>query len=220
MAEPHSTESLIESLAQGAPPVRRLKPPVLRALAWIGLAVVVIAALAAWRGLRADFGQQEADPAYWVQLLGAALMGICGTLAVFEVSLPDRSRLWMLLPAPAALFWATGFAYGCLGHWVAIPFGAPVAEDSEKCLTTIVLAAIPLGLALWLMLRRTRTLRPDDSAWLGALAVAGFADTAHLLLHTVQASLLVLAVNVLPVAVIVILGGLGGGRNLRFAAGR
>jgi hypothetical protein len=219
MREPASTDSLIASLAQGVAPVRRLRPPAMRGLAWIALAAVVIAVLASWRGLRADIGLQMADPAYWVQLLGAALTGICATFAVFEVSLPDRPRLWILLPAPAALFWATGFAYGCLGHWIAIPFGAPVLEDSERCLTTIVLATIPLGLVLWLMLRRTHSLRPSDSAWLGALAVAGFADTAHLLLHTVQASLLVLAVNVLPVAVIVIAGGLGGGRNLRLKTG-
>jgi hypothetical protein len=219
MAEPSATESLIDSLARGVSPVRRLRPPVARALAWIALAVLVIAALTAWRGLRADFALQSSDPAYWVQLLGAAATGLAATLAVFEVSLPDRPRLWILLPFPAALFWATGFAYGCLGHWIAIPFGAPVVEDSERCLTTIVLATIPLGLALWLMLRRTRTLRPNDSAWLGALAVAGFADTAHLLLHTVQASLLVLAVNVLPVLAIVVAGGLGGGRNLKLHTG-
>ena len=48
MAEPSATESLIDSLARGVSPVRRLRPPVARALAWIALAVLVIAALTAW----------------------------------------------------------------------------------------------------------------------------------------------------------------------------
>ena len=220
MAEPARTDALIDSLAAGVAPVRRLHPPLLRALAWIVLALAVIAALTAWRGMRADWDLMAIHVAFWMQVLGAALTGVAATLAVFQVSLPDRPRLWVLLPLPPLLFWASGFAYGCLGHWIAIPFGAPVMEDSEKCLTTIILATIPMGAALWLMLRRTRSLRPNDSAWLGALAVAGFADTAHLLLHTVEASLLVLAVNVLPVLAILLLGGFGGGRNLRLQTGR
>jgi hypothetical protein len=214
------TDSLIDSLAGGVAPVRRLRPPVVRALAWIALGIVVVAALTLWRGFRADIAQQVRDPAFWVQVIGAALTGICATLSVFEISLPDRSRLWAALPVPALVLWATGFAYGCLGHWIAIPAGAPIMMDSMRCLTTIILATIPLGLVLWLMLRRTRTLRPNDSAWLGALAVAGFADTAHLLLHVVQASLLVLAVNLIPVALIILAGGLGGGRRLKADFGR
>jgi len=214
------TDSLINALAGGVAPVRRLRPPMVRALAWIVLGIAVIVALTLWRGWRADIDLQVRDPAFWVQVLGAALTGMCATLAVFEISLPDRSRLWAALPVPALALWATGFAYGCLGHWIAIPAGAPIVLESTRCLTTIILATIPLGLALWLMLRRTRTLRPADSAWLGALAVAGFADTAHLLLHVVQASLLVLAINVIPVTLIVVAGGLGGGRRLKADFGR
>ena len=210
-----STEDLIDSLSGGLAPVQRLRPPLVRALLWIALSIVVIVALTLWRGLRQDMSQQIGDPAYWVQVIGALLTGIGATLAVFEISLPDRSPLWAALPVPAALMWATGFGYGCLGHWIAISENAPIAQDSMRCLTTIILATIPLGLVLWFMLRRTRPLRPIGSAWLGALAVAGFADTAHLLLHPVEASLLVLAINLVPVTVIVVVGGLGGGRRLK-----
>lgn len=209
-----STDSLIDSLAGGVTPVRRLRPPLVRALSWIALGAAVVVALTLWRGFRADISDQIGDPAFWVQVIGAALTGVCATLATFEISLPDRPRLWAALPIPAAILWASGFAFGCLGHWIVIPTDAAIAQDSMRCLSTIVLATIPLGLALWFMLRRTRTLAPAGSAWLGALAVAGFADTAHLLLHVVQASLLVLTINLIPVALIVVAGGLGGGRRL------
>jgi len=216
-----STEELIVSLSGGLAPVRRLRAPMVRALNWIVLAAVVIALLTLWRGFRVDMSEQMHDPAYWIQVIGAALTGVLATLSVFEISLPDRSRLWAILPLPAALMWATGFAYGCLGHWIDVPADAAIMQDSMRCLTTIILATIPLGLVLWLMMRRTHPLRPMSSAWIGALAVAGFADTAHLLLHPVQASLLVLAINLIPVGLILLTGGFGGGRRLMaaFSAG-
>ena len=209
-----STDDLIDSLSVGLEPVRRLRPPFLRALGWIAFATAVIVLLTLWRGLRADMQAQLSEPAYWVQVIGAWLTGATATLAAFEISLPDRSRLWGALPLPAAALWLYGFAFGCLAHWIAIPSGAPIVEDSERCLTTIVMATIPLSLALWMMLRRSRPLRPAGTAWSGALAVAAFADTAHLLLHVVQASALVLVINLIPVGIIIVLGGLAGRRRL------
>jgi hypothetical protein len=62
------------------------------------------------------------------------------------------------------------------------------------------------------MLRKAHTLRPSATAWVGILAVAGFADTAHLLIHSVEASVLVLVINLVPATLIVLLGGLAGKR--------
>jgi len=209
-----STEDLIASLAAHLGPVRRLMPPRLRALAWIVLACVVVALLVLLRGLRSDMDERIGDVGYWLQLAGAWGAGAAATLAAFEVSLPDRSRRWIFLPAPFALLWASGFAFGCLGDWIAIPEGTPVMPDSARCLETIVMASLPLALVLWVMLRRARPLRANQTAWLGGLAVAGFADTAHLLIHVIQASLLVLIVNLVPVTLIILLAGLLGGRRL------
>ena len=62
------------------------------------------------------------------------------------------------------------------------------------------------------MLRMVKTLRPNLTAWLGCLAVAGFADTAHLLVHTEQDSLIALTVNLVPCLAVIVLGGLAGRR--------
>jgi hypothetical protein len=185
-----------------------------RAAGWIVFATALIAVLAAIRGLRADFAEQINDTGYLVALAGAWLTGATAALAAFEVSLPDRSRAWLLLPLPAVLMWVSGFAVGCLGDWIAIPAGAPVAQDSIHCLTTILIASAGLIAVLLPMLRRSRTLRPAETAWIGILAVAGFADTAHLLMHMVQASLLVLVINLIPATIIVLLGGLAGRRAI------
>lgn len=209
-----STDDLIASLAIQLKPVRRLRPPPLRALGWIALATALVAALAFFRGLRADLADQLRDPAYLVQLGAAWLTGVTATLAAFETSLPDRSRMWQILPLPSVALWLYGLGYGCLAHWIEIPLGAPVVPDSVQCLKTIVMASVPLSLIIWLMLRRSRPLRPAGTAWMGGLAVAAFADTAHLMIHVVQASLLVLAINLVPIALIVVTCGLLGRRSL------
>jgi hypothetical protein len=217
-AVPPSTDALIARLSGDLVAVRRLPPPPLRAAGWIALATVLAVGLALLRGLRPDLALRLGDPAYLVQLGGAWLTGVTATLAAFEISLPDRRSSWLLLPLPAALLWASGFAYGCLGHWVAIPAGAPVMADSMRCLETIGMATVPLAPILWLMLRRARPLRPGGTAWAGALAVAGFVDLAHLLAHQVEASLLVLLINLVPVGLILAVGGLAGSRRLDTAA--
>ena len=97
-----STEDLIASLSTGLSPVRRLKPPLVRALGLVLLATVVIAILVLLRGFRADIGPCLQDPAYLIQVAGAWLTGAAATLAAFEVSLPDRKRSWLLLPLPFA----------------------------------------------------------------------------------------------------------------------
>jgi len=210
----NSTEELINSLVGQLAPVRRLRPPLARALGWIAFGTLLVAVLVALRGFRPDLESQLRDPAFLLKLGGAWLTAVTATLAAFEVSLPDRRGAWLLLPLPAAALWLYGFAYGCLVHWVAIPAGAPVVADSIRCLQTILMASVPLALVLSFMLRRARPLRPTGAAWMGGLAVAGFADTAHLLIHVVEASLLVLVVNLVPVALIITLGGLVGRRVL------
>ena len=140
--------------------MRRLQPPLLRALGWILLATVVTLILVLLRGFRSDIASCIQDPAYLIQVAGAWLTGAAAHFAAFEVSLPDRKRGWLLLPLPFAALWLSGFAYGCLGDWIAIPAGAPIMHDSVRCLETLIMASLPLGLVLWMMLRRARRCVP------------------------------------------------------------
>lgn len=213
-----STEELIAQLSGGLSPVVRLARPGQRALGLIALATALIAVLVLLRGFRADLDQRLAEPSFFLQLAGAWLTGAAATLAAFEVSLPDRPRVWLLLPLPPLILWLSGFGWTCLVHWIEIPSGAPIAADSLRCLETIILASLPLAFVLWRMLARAKPLAPAPVAWAAALAVAAFADSAHLLIHVVQASALVLVINLLPAAAIIALGGLFGRRGLASAA--
>ena len=97
------TPDLIASLAANATPVRRLRPPVMRAACWLLLAAVVLTLLAVNQGIRPDLVQRLQEPAFAVSMAASLLTGVLATIAAFLVSLPDRSRLWLLLPLPALI---------------------------------------------------------------------------------------------------------------------
>lgn len=210
------TDALIDSLVGKLTPVKRLKPPVIRAAGLIVLATIVIALFTMHRGFRQDIHDRMAEPSYLIAVAAAWMTGVTATLAAFEVSLPDRSRFWMLVPAPAVILWVWGVGYGCLAHWIAIPEGAPVQTDSMHCMQTLIGSSIPLGLVLWRMLRRSKPLRKMPTVWLGALAIAAFADTAHLLLHMVNATVLVLVMNFGVTGIILLVFAALSGRSLGF----
>ena len=204
-----ATEQLIETLSQNLQPVQPLRKPWLRALLWSAFATAVIAVIVAVGGSRADLAHAIAEAHFLVPLVGSWLTGLTAALAAFHLSLPDRSRRWLFLPVIPVLLWGTGFAYSCLTNPGDI-LGSLALLPESACLLTIVVTSACLIAVLLPMLRRVKTLRPRLTAWLACLAVAGFADTAHLLVHTEQDSLLALTVNLVPAVVLVVLGGLAG----------
>jgi hypothetical protein len=204
-----ATDQLIEALAENLQPVNPLRNPWLRAALWSAFATIVIAVIAAVGGSRVDLAHALQEAHFLVPLAGSWLTGVTAAVAVFQISLPDRSRHWLFLPVVPILLWGTGFAVSCLTN--PSDLAGSLAELPESaCLLTIVLTSAALVVVLLPMLRRVKTLRPNLTAWLGCLAVAGFADSAHLLVHTEQDSLLALTVNLVPAVAVVVLGGLAG----------
>jgi hypothetical protein len=115
-----STERLIGSLVAAGQPVRRLRPPLLRALLWLLGAIGLIALLAAIRGLRPDLATQLATPTFVPMLLASLATGALAAVAAFHLSLPDRSRWW---GGPAA---ARGAALAGLDRlWLRRELGRP-----------------------------------------------------------------------------------------------
>jgi hypothetical protein len=96
---------------------------------------------------------------------GAALAtGILATLATFMISLPDRSRWWLLLPLPALATWITTIGYGCFADWVgAGPDGIRFGEE-VRCFALLILTSVPLAIALAAMLRYAALLRGGAGA--------------------------------------------------------
>jgi len=201
-----TTPDLIESLVAGAKPVRRLRPPVLRAMTWLVFAVAIVSLLAVSHGLRQDIGARLQQPMFVTSIGASVLTAVLAALAAFIVSLPDRSRLWLLLPLPALVLWVSTLGYQCLTDWVSVqPNGLRLGEAAD-CFATLVLTSIPLWLAMLLMLRYVALLRSAAAAVAASLAVAAVASTALSLFHPLDASAMVLLWNLGTAALFVGLG--------------
>ncbi|MDE1969481.1 MAG: DUF1109 domain-containing protein, partial [Alphaproteobacteria bacterium] len=159
-----ATPDLINALAANMTPIRRLRPPVVRAAGWLLLAALILALLAIGQGVRPDMAQRLQDPTFVARVLSALASGTLATVAAFMLSLPDRSRLWFLLPAPALILWLSSIGYQCMTNWISVePTGIRLGETA-RCFATLVLTSLPLSLAMMLMLRHAAPLRPTGAA--------------------------------------------------------
>lgn len=215
-----ATPDLIETLAANMKPVRRLRPPVMRAACWLLLAALVVALLAVSQGMRPDLPQRLHDLTFAGGVAGAALTGVLAAVAAFLVSLPDRSRLWLLLPMPAMALWLSNIGYQCLTQWISVgPNGVSLGE-ATRCLATLVLTSLPLSLAMLVMLRYAAPLRPTAVTLMGSLSVAAITATALSLFHAGDATVMVIMFNIGTGALFVGLGGLFGRRMFAWIAPR
>src|SRR5215831_565029 len=113
-----TTAELIDRLSTDVPPVRRLRAPALRALIWCGLAALFVAMMTALEGMRPGLAAQFGDPWFAAGRIAAALTALAAALASFELSVPDRSARWLILPLPFAAVWLGVMGAGCLSDWL------------------------------------------------------------------------------------------------------
>ncbi|HEX9278748.1 MAG TPA: DUF1109 domain-containing protein [Casimicrobiaceae bacterium] len=204
------TPDLINALAANLTPVRRLRPPLTRALLWLLFATMILALVAIGHGARPDLAQRLQQPVFLLSLAASLLTGILAAIAAFVASLPDRSQRWLLLPLPALVAWMSTIGYGCLTDWVSIgPDGIRFGE-TVRCFATLVLTSVPLAFVLLAMLRHAAPLRPTAVAVTGSLAVAAMTATALSLFHPLDATVMILIWNVGVAVLLVALGGLFG----------
>lgn len=191
-----TTPQLIDDLVKAAEPVRRLRPPLIRAGLWLGFAACVLGLLFVVHGLRSDIAARFSEPVFVTGMAGALATGILAAIASFRLSLPEASRRWLLLPAPALMLWLSMIGYGCLTDWVSIgPNGLRLGE-SARCFATLLLISIPLWIAMLAMLRHAAFLRPTMVSVMAGLAVAAMSMFALALIHDLDATIMILAWNI------------------------
>ena len=215
-----TTPDLIELLVASAAPVRRLRPPLARAAGWLLFAALILALLAVSHGVRPDLELRLEQPVFVIGIAASLATGVLAAFASFIVSVPDRSRRWLLLPAPTLLVWLTTVGYGCLTAWVSIGPGGISLGETAQCFATLVLVGAPLSLAMLVMLRYAALLAPTPVAITGSLAVAAMTSTALSLFHPLDATVMVLIWNLGTAALLVALGGLYGRRMFSWVAPR
>ena len=189
------TSDLIHSLASNATPVKRLRPPLVRAIGWLLIASAIMALMTVSHGVRPQFAERMQDTVFAVNMLSSLMTGVLATIATFFVSLPDRSRRWLLLPAPPLVVWLSTIGYQCFAGWVPVPPGAITVEAASGCLATLVLTSLPLSLLMLAMLRYTAVLRPTSVILMGGLAVSAVTATALSMFHPLDATAMILGWN-------------------------
>jgi hypothetical protein len=202
------TPELINLLADELKPVRRLRSPWFRAMSWGMVAAVIMALLAISQGVRADLFQRISDVSFTVALGASAATAVFAAAAAFALAVPGRSRLWALLPLPALLLWISAIGHQCLTRWVSYDAGAMMMGETIRCFATVVLTSLPLWLLMLLMLRRSGAVRRVLPLLAGSLAVAGAAGGAMNMLHTLDASAMILFWNFGIGAIIVVASAL------------
>ena len=214
------TPDLIDALVDGATPVRRLRPPLVRAALWLLLAALVLGLIVAGYGLRLDIADRLRQPVFVVSMVAALTTGILAAIASFQISLPDRSRWWLLLPAPALAVWLSTLGYGCLSDWVGIEPNDNRIGETVQCFATLLLTSVPLSIAMLVMLRYTARLRPTESSAMSGLAIAAITAFSLSLVHDFDASLTILVWNLGVAALIAGLACLFGRHMFAWTASR
>lgn len=204
MIESENLEAIIAELSEDLRPVRPMRPPLIRAASWIGTVLIAAGVLACFaddRGLGSRLG---ATPDMWLAVLGSAITAASGAIAAFELSVPDRNPRWAALPIPGLALWVGASGFGCLRTWFVPDTHDASLAESGHCLTFIVLISVPLSGLTFIMLRRAFPLRPNLTALVAGLGIAGAAATLLNFFHPYDATASDLAVH--AVAVLVVIG--------------
>jgi hypothetical protein len=197
------TPELIDALVKSATPVRRLRPPWVRAALWLLMAAAILMLLAVTHGgVRPDLSAKLHQHVFVAGMAFALATGILAAIAAFKLSLVDTSRWWAPLPVPALALWVSTIGYGCLTDWVSMgPEGVRMGE-AVRCLATLLLTSVPLSLAMLIMLRHAAALRPTAVSITGGLAVAAITSFALSLIHDLDATIMILVWNLGTAAII------------------
>lgn len=190
-----NTDDLIRTLAADAPRVRRLRHPLVRAGFWVLVALLILTVLTLLHGPRPEFDERLRDPVFTLGMVSALITGIAAAVAVFHISLPDRSRHWRLLPVPPLLLWLGTVGYQCFAGWIPLDTAHATLDLATDCFSTLVATSAPLSVLLLVMMRHAAHWRLGAVTLMGGLAVSGLTASALTMFHPLDATVMILVWN-------------------------
>jgi len=209
-----NTDDLIAQLSASAAPVKRLAPPMLRALLWLAAVAALAAAAIVLRSNLGAFAARAAHPRMAVELFATLATGVAGVIAAFHLSLPDRPRAWALLPTPFAGLWMAVTGVGCWLNWAEQTQRGWGLGQSAYCFMFLLSVGMPLAGLLLFSLRRARPLQPRLVAAMGAIGVAGLAAFILQFFHPFDVTIMDLGTHLAALALLIGIFGVSGRRSL------
>jgi len=203
---------LIDLLSTELAPVKRLRPPFVRALIWLG-AVGLFLGIIIWvSGLRPDLSVQMDKTRFIAETTAILLTGIIAAFAAFRAAIPGTPGWTLLTPVPTLLLWLLFLGKGCLDDLDSGRFAWAI---STHCLQQIGWTGLVSGVPMLVMLRRAAPLQRVPLAVLAGLASASLAAFAMSLYHSYDTSVIVLISHGLIISGLVVGFGLIGPAVLR-----
>jgi hypothetical protein len=201
-----STEQLIGRLMADLEPVRRLRPPWVRALLALALVSALSLALLLPLARGSVITARLAQPRIALECAGMLLTGVTALFSAFFLSVPGRSPRWGLLPLPSLLLWLAVSGLGCLQNGLSLHGPDGFIGESGHCFVFIAGASLPLTVLLFALLRRARPIAPLPVALAGALASAAFAAFLLEFFHPFDVTVIDLALHLAAMLLIVSIG--------------
>jgi hypothetical protein len=197
------TDDLIAQMTASAGPVRRLAPPMRRALLWLAVAALVFAGLIWKLSNLPVFMSRASDPRMALELAATLATGVAGVIAAFHLSLPDRPRAWALLPAPFAVLWMGLSGLGCYRDWAEQTRNGWALGESSHCFIFLLAVGLPLAGLLLLSLRRARPLQPRLVAAVGAVGAAAISAFVLQFFHPFDITLMDLGAHLAALVILI-----------------
>lgn len=210
------TEAICAALAAEARPVRPLAPPGRRAMLTLAILALPGGALVLLFGdVRAMLARYSGRELLMIVEMSAMLAtAVLAIVGAFMLSVPGRSRHWLLAPLPAFAAWVGSSGVGCYQDVVRLGPGGSGWGHGGNCLLFLLGAGVPIGgLMLW-RLSRARPIDPLPVALLGGLGAAALAAFLLQFFHPVGLTVIDLGVHFGAVGLVVGLAALARRRTL------
>lgn len=162
----NNLDSLVESLAADAKPVKKLLSPLRLTLLWSVAAVIYLAVTLLISGFRADIAQALHNPWFNMELLALLLVFVSASLSSAVLAFPDLHQKRVLAWAPLVTF--ALFIAVMVGAWLADSPPSPKPVHSIECTISITLTALLPALWTFVSLRRYAS---THSHWAGSVAL-------------------------------------------------
>ena len=209
-----AVDATIADLTDALSPVDRLRSPWIRAAAWLAVVAVLAASLARFGDLQGLLYRLRSVPDMGIAVLGSTLATVLGAVAMFQLSLPDRSPRWALLPLPGLAVWVAGTGMGCARDWLIPEMHAASLFEAKDCFAFIVGLSVPLSVLTIAMVRRGFPLRPNLVAATAGLSVAAAAATLLNFFHPYDVGVTDVSVHLVAIGLVIGANRMLGGRLL------
>ncbi len=201
------TDELIKRLAADLQPVRPLKPPWMRAVLWLAIALPYVAAIVWSKLMMIDTAQVGADARFMVEQAATLATALTAALAAFCSVIPGFDRRMLLLPLAPLGLWLVSVGHGCVQDWLRLGADGLAIRPDWDCLPSAAIIGIVPAAAMVAMLRKGVPLHPRLTLALGALAVASVANFGLQFAHVRDASIMVLVWHLGAAAALSAAGG-------------